>query len=43
LKEAEEGVVVSSDAMVLNECVEWVNLGRAVLANTDNELNIIEL
>ena len=43
LKEAKEGVVVSSDAMVLNECVEWVNLGRIVLAKLDTKLNIIKL
>ena len=43
LKEAEEGVVVSSDAMVLNDCVEWVNLGQAVLSKVEIELNIIQL
>jgi hypothetical protein len=36
LKEAKEGVVVSSDAMVLNECVEWVNLASEVLQQSDN-------
>ncbi len=42
LKEAEEGVVVSSDAMVINECVEWVNLSSILLVKYDN-INKIEL
>lgn len=43
LKEAKTGVVVSSDAMVINECMEWVNLGKAVLSEVDTKLNIIQL
>ena len=43
LKEAKEGVVVSSDAMVINECIEWVNLGKTILSELDTELNIIQL
>jgi len=42
LKEAEEGVVVSSDAMVLNECVEWVNL-TAMLLDETKDINKIKL
>jgi len=41
LKEAKEGVVVSSDAMVLNECVEWVNLTSTLLQK--QKINKIEL
>jgi len=32
LKEAKNGIVVSSDAMVMNDCVNWVNLAALILA-----------
>jgi len=41
LKEAKEGLVVSSDAMIINECVEWVNL-TSILLEKQN-INKIEL